>query len=292
MSIIVSSKAKQRFRTVAALIVVLALFITVYEVNKDKKPNQTVDFRESNRQFDNLKFINKAKVNFSTANSTQAQDEIAKIMEEKGKKRIRKEDGSNYGAYIFTVENDLIHDIVENLREIGSVGSTIEHIDTALVNLDYDSEHSKLMSYEAELKDLGNVRFPSELQNKRKEDLHALIQSARNNMEKLREDDSTLLYITLIVAGKQYKGFDVIINYGLIFIKWLVILFAARVLIVVIANLIVDLLNVLGIKGQDNQGAYTGYYSRYAERGKSHRKVKRVYKDKDAKPENLEDNNK
>lgn len=287
-----SSKAKQRLKAVSALIVVLALFLTIFEVSRAKSSVPKTDFRESNKQFDNLKFVNKAKVNFSAANSTKAQGEIAKIMEEKGKKKIFKEEGSDFGAYIYTVENDLIGQIVDDLRGIGTVGTTIELIDTALVNIDYDSENSKLMSYEAELRDLGNVRFPSELQNKRKEELHALIQSTRNNMEKLREDDNTLLYITLITAATQYKGFDLILNYALIFIKWVVILFAARILIVVLANLMVDLLNVLGIKGENNQGAYSGYYSSYADRKKAHRKVKRIYKDKDVKLDNSGDNNK
>ncbi len=294
MNIIVSSKSKHRFSAVAVLIVILAIGITVYEVTKATSSAPKIDFRDSNHQFNNLKFINKAKVSFSTPDPAKAQDEIARIMDEKGKRRIRKEDGGSYGAYIFTVGNETISEIVGSLREIGTIGTTVELIDTALVNLDFDSESAKLKSYESELSDLGKVRFPSDIQNKRKEELHALIQYARNNLEKLRENDITLLYITLSSGGSAKKGLNLIMDYFIVFLKWLAILFLLRILLVIIANLLVDLFNLVGIKPNSDQGfgSYSGYYTRYSNRGESKRKIKRVYKDRDIKPENSEDNNK
>lgn len=294
MNIIVSSKSKRRFSAVAVLIVILAIGATVFEAAKVKSSAPKMDFRESNHQFNNLKFINKAKVSFSTSNPAKAQDEIARIMDEKGKRRIRKEDSKSYGAYIFTVENETIVEIVESLREIGTIGTTIELIDTALVNLDFDSESAKLKSYESELNDLSNVRFPVDIQNKRKEELHTLIQHARNNLEKLRENDITLLYITLSATRTAKKGLSLVMDYAITFLKWLAILFLARILLVIIANLLVDLFNLVGIKptGDQGLGGYTGYYSRYSNRGESKRKIKRVYKDRDIKPNNSEDNNK
>lgn len=284
MNVNVNRNRKLRIRAMAIFIVFLALAATIMESTKSKTVSASMDFRHSNSDYDNLRFINKAKVAFSTNETGKAQEEIAAIMKAVGERQIRKQDESQSGAYIFTVKSDKVPEIIDELRKIGTVGSKIEQIDTALVNIDYESESKKLKSYESELSDLGNVRFPSDVQNRRKEELHTLIQHVRNNLEKLRESDNTLLYIMLNSASVKRNQVGQYSSSIGVYGKWLIIFFVGAVLVYFGANLLNYFLALLGVRASTERGygAYSAYYNRYTSNKKKRRKTKRIYKDKDA----------
>ncbi|MFA5484486.1 MAG: hypothetical protein WC252_08180, partial [Candidatus Cloacimonadaceae bacterium] len=166
-----------------------------------------------------------------------------------------------------------------------------EQIDTSLVNLDYDTETARLASYENELADLDKVRFPSEQQNRRKETLHGLIQQSRGNLDKLREGENTLLYLTLSPRQKNSNLIVTVKNLTMMYLFWLGIFAVGMVLVYFGTKLLMYLLAALGVKGINTSGLggsynYNGSYSSYGRynsrygSNSSKRKVKRIYKDK------------
>jgi len=188
------------------------------------------------------------------------------------------------------------------LRGIGSVNSQTEHIDTALVNIDYESELVRLQSYEREQAELNNVRFPTDTQNRRKEELHSLIQSTRSNLDKLKESDNVLLFITLVPQQKTNTIEVTIKSLALNFFSWLIIFAVGAVLIYYGTRLLMYFLSALGVKGVGagglgssyRYGGYGGYYNRYYNRynyGHGKRKIKRIYKDKKTTPVSDDENN-
>ncbi len=109
------------------------------------------------------------------------------------------------------------------MKGFGTVSSQTEQIDTSLVNIDYESESQRLAAYEREQADLNNVRFPTEVQNRRKEALHGLINTTRNNLDKLKDQENVLLYITLVPQQKNSNTFLTIKDMSINFLTWLVI---------------------------------------------------------------------
>ncbi len=107
------------------------------------------------------------------------------------------------------------------------MNSQTEQIDTALVNIDYESELVRLQSYEREQAELNNVRFPTDTQNRRKEELHSLIQSTRSNLDKLKESNNVLLFITLVPQQKTNTIQVTIKSLALNFFSWLIIFVGA-----------------------------------------------------------------
>lgn len=286
-------KRKSRVRGVAIFVVFLALASTIMQFQKQGTHKPTYNFKESANEYRELKFIYKAQVRFASENVRQAQENISKMIADKAVQMIRKQNESNSGAYIFSVPHSELKNILSELRQFGSIGSHVEQVDTALVNIDINNERARLVSYEKELVDLSQVRFPSDQQIRRKEALHGLIQSTLNNLDKLGEN--VLLYITLVPKQIGNSITSVLRDLAMRFITWLVIFSVATVLAYYGTKLIMYFLSALGIKGISagglgggyNYGGYTNYskYARYFGRysyggSGSRRKVKRVYKDK------------
>ncbi len=289
-------KTRRRVHGIAIFIVFLALAATIVQFQNQGTKKPTFNFKTSANEYRDLKFINKAQISFSAENITKAQEGINKIMNEKGKQRIRKQNEGSFGAYIFTVPQSELESITQELKTFGYVGTQTEQIDTSLVNLDYDTETARLASYENELADLDKVRFPSEQQNRRKETLHGLIQQSRGNLDKLREGENTLLYLTLSPRQKNSNLIVTVKNLTMMYLFWLGIFAVGMVLVYFGTKLLMYFLSALGIRGLTagglgssyNYGGYGSYsnYARYGSRygygGGSKRKIKRIYKDKNA----------
>ena len=297
-----NKRQKRRVKGIAVFIVFLALAASIVQWQDKAGKHETYDFKPAQNDYRDLKFLNKAQISFSSPNIDQAKTVIDKIISEHSTKQIRKQSESSFGAYIFSVPKRDLPVIIEKLDRVGSINSQAEHIDTALVNLDYESELVRLQGYDKEQTELNNVRFPTDTQNRRKEELHSLIQNTRSNLDKLKEADNVLLLITLVPQQKTSSIEVTIKSLALIFINWLIIFAVGAVLIYYGTRLLMYFLSALGVKGigagglgsSYRYGGYGGYYNRYYNRynyGHGKRKIKRIYKDKKTTPEPEDENN-
>jgi hypothetical protein len=288
----VKKTSNRRLKGVAIFVVFLALAISIFEFQSKSTSKSSMDFKPSANEYRDLRFINKARVSFSSSDISAAQDEISRIMNQYAKQRIRKQNEGNYGAYLFTIEQQELNSVIAELEKFGSIGPQTEQIDTALVNLDFEIENARLAAYENELVELNKIRQPTIQQNDRKEALHTLIQTSRNNLEKLSNIDNVLLYLTLRPQQRSIGWLSIIIGFAKSFLMWLLILTIGTILVYYGTRLLMYFLSLLGVRGPGgaiggsyNYGGYGGYsgYSRYSSRyGGSKRKVKRIYKDKDS----------
>ena len=280
------TSARRRLQGIVIFMVFLALAVSIWDYQNRGTSRGTQDFfRTSTHEYRDLRFINKAQISFSSNDIIKAQDGIAIIMDRYAKQRIRRQSEGSNGAYLFTVAQSDLQKLVMELREFGTVGAQTEQIDTALVNLDYDGESARLASYERELDDLDKVRLPSDQQNARKEALHRLIQTSRTNLEKLRESENVLLYLTLRASNSRGGMKSRAISFVLLFLKWFLYMSVAVVLIAIGTRLLMHFFRLLGINEPSSgytYGSYGHYYSdtKGRKQDKDKRKVKRVYKDK------------
>lgn len=296
-------KTRRRVKGVAIFIVFLALATSLFQYQNKAGKMVNFNFKPSQQEYRDIKYINKAQIAFSSVDIPKAQQEIGKIIAEKSSKQIRKQNEPGFGAYIFSVSQQELPMVVDKLRGMGTVSSQTEQIDTSLVNIDYESETARLASYEREQADLGAVRFPTEVQNRRKEALHGLINETRNNLDKLKDAGSVLVYITLVPQQKSSNTFVMVKNMALTFLTWLGIYVVGIVLVYFGTRLLMYFLAAIGIKGlgtggiggnyqYGGYGSYGGYNSKYSGRysyGGGKRKVKRVYKDKRSTPTSEDD---
>lgn len=297
-------KTRRRVKGIAIFVVFLALAATIVQFQNQGAKKPSFNFKPSANEYRDLRFINKAQITFSADNVAKAQQGISQIIEKSGKQKIRKQNEGGFGAYIFTIPHTDLETVLSEMKTYGSIGSQVEQIDTSLVNLDFESETTRLASYEKELGDLGMVRFPSEVQNRRKESLHTLIQQSRHNLDKLKEGDNVLLYVTLSPKQKNSNLLETVKSLTINYFTWLVIFSVGIVLVYFGTRLLMYFLSALGIKGISASGLggsynYGGYgtYSNYAKYSSSYggygkssrRKIKRVYKDKGATTPETED---
>lgn len=264
------------------------------QIQNQGSKTPTFNFKESQNEYRNLKFINKARITFAATNIAEAQNGINNIISQNSKQRIRRQNEGSFGAYLFTIDQKQMASVTEELKKFGSVVSQIEQVDTSLVNLDHESEATRVVSYEKEQADLALVRFPSDAQNRRKETLHALIQQSRNNLERLEEAQNVLLYITLSPVRGRSNFIQKVQNMVIIYLTWLGIFAVATVIVYFGARLLMYFLTLMGVKGISSSGLggsynYGGSYSNFSRyssnygysSGRGKRKVKRIYKDKD-----------
>ena len=289
--------SKSKVKGVAIFIVFLAVAMTAYESYGKMHSTSSMNFKPSANEYRDLKFINKAHIGFTSDNVPKAKEGISQIMDKYSKQRIRKQNEGSFGAYVFSIPQDKLHTVVSELETLGTVGPQVEQIDTALVNLDFTNENERLASYESELTELSKIRQPATAQNDRKEALHGLIQGSRSNLDKLRNSENVLLYLTLSPKQTSTGWFQSTKGLAKSFIIWLITLSIGAVLVFYGTKLLMYFLSALGIRsprlpGAGGYGGYGGYsnYSRYASRygSNSKRKVKRIYKDKDSSSEQNE----
>jgi len=292
----VDKKTKRRVKGVAIFIVFLAVATTIIQYQKSAGKTVNYNFKPSQEEYRDIKYINKAQLTFSSLNVPHAQAEIGKLIASMSNKQIRKQIEPSFGAYIFSIPQADLPVMVEKLRTFGSISSQTELIDTSLVNIDYNSESERLASYEREQADLAAVRFPTDVQNRRKEALHALINQARSNLDKLKDASSVLVYVTLTPIQKSSNTFAIIKTMTIDFLTYLGIYAVGMVLVYYGTRLLMYFLAAIGIRGLGTggvggsyqYGGYGGYASRYSGRysygGGGKRKVKRIYKDKRTTP--------
>lgn len=285
-------KTKRRVRGVAVFVVFLALATSLLIFSRKEGKSGVPDFKASTLKYQNLKMINKAFVQFNTENLTDTKVFIEKLINANASKSIEQADQPGYGSYIFITPNDKLPSIISELSTKGKIVSKTTTTDTSLVYLDYDAESSRLKSYEKEMSDLDQIRFPSELQIRRKETLHRLISDGSVRLEKLRDVDNTLLYITASPVVKRGNFASTIRDFSLSFLMWLGIYFVGVVLVYYGTKLLMWLLNLIGVKGLgvsggDYSSQYYSNYKNYSSRSGygygNRRKTKRIYKEK-AKP--------
>lgn len=280
--------SKRTVRGISVLIVFLALAATIMQMQKRESKAKGFNYKESQNEYRDLRYVNKASISLSSQESARALKAIDEIMAAQAKQRIRRQVSGGNAAFLFTIRQSELAPLNQRLAELGSIGSYVEQVDTSLVNLDYEGEHSRLLSYEKEQNDLNNVRFPTESQNRRKEALHILIQQSRSNLEKLKENENVLLYITLTPSKTQKNIAALSKTWLLSYAAWLGILTVAAVIVYFGTRFLMYILSLLGIKaiGGDKVGSYGymgGYYSGYgynSSYGRNRRKTKRIYKDK------------
>lgn len=296
-----SKTSKRRVRGIAIFIVFLALAATIVQFEKRGSKIPTFNFKDSQNEYRDLKFINKAKITFTSTDVNKAQSGINTIIDQLAKQKIRRQNEGGFGAYLFTLDQNEVNSVVTELKKYGSVVSQIEQVDTSLVNLDFESESTRLASYEKEQTDLALVRFPSDAQNRRKEALHAMIQQSRSNLERLEEAKNVLLYITLSPVRGRATFISQVESMVLTYLTWLGIFTIGAVLVYFGARLIMHILSLMGVKGFSSGGLgggynYGGSYSKYDRYGANYgyrsnkRKVKRIYKDKSNSSDSEEEN--
>ena len=294
-------KTKRRVKGIAIFIVFLAIASSIVEYkNKEGKP-QNFNFKPSQQEYRDLKFINKAQISFASNDVRKAQNEITTIISETSVKQVRKQSESSFGAYLFSIPQAKLPELMERLTAFGVIGAHIEQIDTSLVNLDYEGETSRLMAYEREQADLNAVRFPTDSQNRRKEALHGLLHSTRQNLDKLKDADNVLLYVALSPIQKESNALLIIKFMSISFFSWLGIYAVGIVIVYFGTRLLMYFLAAIGIKGLKTGGlggnyqysGYSNYANKYAGRysyGGGKRKVKRIYKNKQTTPTSTDEN--
>ncbi len=283
-------KTKSRVQGVAVFLVFLAIATAIIEYkNKEGRP-QNFNFKPAQQEYRDLKFINKAQVTFIANDVLRAQDEIDRIIANHAVKQIRKQNETSFGAYIFSVPQKKLPELLDGLRGFGMISSQTEQIDTSLVNIDYENETTRLKSYEREQNDLDALRFPTDAQNRRKEALHSLIHQSRLNLDKLKDAENVLLFISLSPLQKESNVLLIIKVMSVSFFSWLVIYSVGMVIVYFGTRLLMMFLGAIGIKGigaagvggNYQYGGYSSYQGRYSGRygSSGKRKVKRVYKDR------------
>ncbi len=283
------SKIKRKARGVAIFIVFLALATTMITFSRKDRKSPEVDFRASNLKYDNYRIINKARVQFRTDELVNAKLHIENVIANLASKSIEQTDQPAHGVYLFVINKPDLNPILTELQQKGSIVSKSTTTDTSFVNLDFGAETERLKSYEKEMQDLNQLRFPSEVQIRRKETLHGLIGESRGRLDRLQEVDKLLLYITVTTGSSAKKGILALAT-GLIssFGKWLVVYVVATILIYYGTKLLMTLLALMGIKGigfgDANIGSYysnyKSYSGRYNYKQDKKRKTKRIYKEK------------
>lgn len=294
----VNHSIKRRVRGVAIFVVFLALATTAGMWGKGQmKKTGTTDFKASKQKYDSYRIIHKAHIQISATQLSTAKRLIEGIIADQASKSIEETDTPGQGVYLFVLPKSQLPLITDQLSKVGNITAKSATSDTSFVNIDPTAEAGRLRSYEKELQDLSQVRFPSELQIRRKEALHALISEAKTRLDRLQDVDNVLLYITLSPM-KGTDGYVVTLKSLLFaFLKYLGAYTVGVILIYYGTKLIMILLGMLGIKGLSSTGTgYGSYYSNYksySDRyGYNHgkkRKTKRIYKEKTKDNEDSKD---
>jgi len=294
----VDKKAKKRVRGVAIFLVFLAMAITIgVEYKSDRSPdNGKADLKSYQTEFKNHRWLYKASFELSSASLEDAVLKMNKLVDKFQQQHIKRVKGPNHGVYIFSLDNTKVSSFKKSLAEVGNIGTQIETVDTSLVNTNYENETANLSSYEKEFQELEKIRVPSDVERRSKEALRAKIKLTLQKLDDLRRGDSYLVYVSILPTPKNSNMMTTIRRMVVNFLKYLVFCFVGLVLVYFGTRLLMFLLAMMGVKGLGmsgvggayQYGGYSGYASKYYSRygyGRSRRKTKRIYKEKESSSE-------
>ena len=271
--------------------------ITIFEYAKIQAQGGTqVNLKSYQTEFKNQKWLNKVSFELSSQNiaaSLQKMDELAGAP---GNRTLKREKRGNFGIYMFSLSKQGLDNLRQQLGKIGNIGAEAEMVDTSLVNTNYEIEAANLASDEMALAELDKIRVPSDTELRRKEALRAKIRITQQKLEDLQRGDSFLVYVSLVGAVKSSNAMTTVRSLVTIFLKWLGICFVGIILVYFGTRLLMYLLAMMGVKGLGmsgvggayQYGGYSGYASKYYSRygyGRSRRKTKRIYKEKEPSSE-------
>ena len=290
-------KAKKRVRGVAIFLVFLAMAITIFEYAKvQARGGSQVNLKSYQTEFRNQKWLNKVSFELSSQNIAASLQKMDELSNAPGNRTLKREKRSNYGVYMFSLSKPALDNLRQQLGKIGNIGAEMEVVDTSLVNTNYDIEAANLASYEKDLAELDKIRVPSDPELRRKESLRVQIKLTQQKLEALQRGDSYLVYVSIIPALKSSNAMSTVRSLVTIFFKWLGICFVGIILVYFGTRLLMFLLAMMGVKGLGmsgvggayQYGGYSGYASKYYSRygyGRSRRKTKRIYKEKESSSE-------
>jgi hypothetical protein len=266
--------------------------VTVFEVNsKTHKSVNDLSFKPSRDEFNRMKWMNKAVFELGSTNIPKSIASMDALVRSITPKPIRRESKGGFGIYTFSVPGSVYPSLRDRLAKTANILSEAEMQDTSLVNIDANLETSTLASLTKDLEEMDKIRVPTDHDQRQKEVLRAKIRDTKAKLENLKTTESYLVYATLKPIVKSNTLISSVKTMGITFLKWLAIFFVGMVLVYYGTKLLMWLLGMMGVKGISAGGVgssyqYGGYgnyankyYSRYGYGG-SHRKVKRVYKDK------------
>jgi len=288
----VDKRTRRRVKALAVFLVFLSVAVTVFEVGRNR-PNTVneASFKESRAEFTKLKWMNKAAFDMGSPTIIKALNDMNSLVSSVSTKTIRRETRGAYGIYTFSVPMAVYPSLRERLQKVGGIISESETQDTSLVSIDPTQEESTLASLQKDLAELDKIQMPSEHDLRQKDLLRSRISYTKSRLDNINTASSYLVYITLKPTVKSNTVITSVKTMGITFLKWLAIFFVGMVLVYYGTKLLMWLLGMMGVKGISAGGVgssyqYGGYgnyankyYSRYGYGG-SHRKVKRVYKDK------------
>lgn len=285
-------RTRRRVKALAIFLVFLTVAVTIFEVGrKHQGPISEANFKASRNEFANLKWMNKATFDMGSANINKALTDMNTMVSSLATKTVRRETKGAFGIYTFSVPREVYPSLRERLQKLGGIISESETQDTSLVSIDPTLEESTLASLQKDLAQMEKIPVPSEHELRQKELLRSKISQTTLRLDNLRTANSYLVYVTLKPLVRSNTLISMAKTMAVTFLKWLGIFFIGMVLVYYGTKLLMWLLGMLGIKGISASGVgssyqYGGYgnyankyYSRYGYGG-SHRKVKRVYKDK------------
>ncbi|MDZ4121084.1 MAG: hypothetical protein U1C33_01590, partial [Candidatus Cloacimonadaceae bacterium] len=126
-----NSKIKRRVRGVAVFVVFLAMATTIFEISKKEVKTGAPDFKASTMKYDNMKMVNKARIQMNTDNLLTAKQNMDKLVEARAVRSIEQTDQPGFGSYIFITEKQNYDAILSDLGKQGRILSKSTHADTS-----------------------------------------------------------------------------------------------------------------------------------------------------------------
>ena len=289
--------SRSRVRGIAIFVIFLALAYAglTTKPQKDMSLDLTTAFKEPNNNFRDTMSLNKARIRVRSANIAKALKDIGPIVEAytvAGERPHFRSNETNYGAYIFKVQENKVAEVVQRLSALGTIEEQKEIVDTALVKKKLSTEEAILASKYNERASLESVKSNFSDKSSMLNRLNEEIRQLEKTVDVLKQSDTTMLFVQMVPPVAKNVSF--IQRFVIQFVKALVVIFVALILAYYGTKLMIYLLSLMGVKGLPSMGMGGGssygygnyanrYYSRYGYGG-SKRKVKRIYKGKPSTP--------
>lgn len=284
-------QTKRRLRAVAIFVIFLALAWAGYAALKprEKGVDYSALLKDSSKAFNDCKSLNKAQVRLRSLNIGNAMQEMNGIVNTYAlEKPLFKDRQSSFGAYVFKIEGANLPDILKKFSSLGTIEGRKEIVDSSLVVKSLSTEEEILATQRKELTDLAAMGHTYGDLAMRKEAIIGKIRDQENQVNVLKQSNTTMLYVQMVPTLGQ-GNISIVRRIVTNFFGAMLVLFVAVILAYYGTKLLMYLLALMGVKGfsASNMGSYqygsgnyaNKYYSRQGYGG-SKRKVKRIYKNK------------